>query len=50
MKFDSPGLSREHIFDLGDATAAGGMEAFLLLWTRLLMKTGASRIQIKFLR
>ena len=36
----------EHILDLGDITAARGLEAYLLLWIRLYQATGTGNLNI----
>lgn len=41
------GWRRESILDLGDVTAARGMEMYLALWVRLMGATGGPRVTVK---
>jgi 8-hydroxy-5-deazaflavin:NADPH oxidoreductase len=43
---ESFGWAAERILDLGDITAARGLEAWLLLWTRMMQKLGTPKFNI----
>jgi predicted dinucleotide-binding enzyme len=40
----------EDVLDLGDLTAARGMEAYLLFWLRLYQATGTAMVNTKVVR
>lgn len=44
------GWKKEDLFDLGDITAARGLEAYLLLWVRLFGKIQSPMFQIKLVK
>ena len=39
-----------HIFDLGDLSTAGGMEAYVLLWVRLYGAMNTGMINVKIMK
>jgi 8-hydroxy-5-deazaflavin:NADPH oxidoreductase len=38
------------VFDVGDVTAARGLEAYLMLWLRLYQAAGTAMVNVKFVR
>ena len=47
---ESFGWAAEQILDLGDITAARGLEAWLLLWTRMMQKLGTPTFNIAIVK